>query len=387
MKVLFEGLWEDEADGWAIADRAYARALSLAGAKVTIRNIPGLWGGTPNERVLEEVKDLLEASAEYDVKVASFCTRGPMLMVPYLNDLTRQFDHRKRGGRLEIFYTMFERDRIDGGIALAFNRFDGLWLTCSANERVAQRSGVWPSKTAWLPFPFFDDDPHLTLAKRPRTKGPLTFYWIGRWEPRKAPDRLLRAFFQAVHPGEARLLMKTSVPALGHRYDCGGFEQEPARAFDQALADAWWWSRAQAEASVEIITRRLSGPEMVALHARGDVYVSASHGEGVDLPAFAAKLAGNRYVGTASGGPDDFLGENDIVLSGTSTFTHPYYEWESGAKWLDVPEADIVEAFRRAVRERASRVHDWLIEAHHARVVGRKMLEDLERRCSFQCRP
>ena len=53
---------------------------------------------------------------------------------------------------------------------------------------------------------------------------------------------------------------------------------------------------------------------MIELHGKNDVYVSASRGEGLDLPAFAAKLSGRLLAMTDSGGPRDFVNDGDILV-------------------------------------------------------------------------
>ena len=113
--------------------------------------------------------------------------------------------------------------------------------------------------------------------------------------------------------------------------------------------------------------------EMVDLHRSCDVYVSSSRGEGLDLPAFAAKLAGRRIVTTASGGPEDFLDpEVDVVVPETGLVpADPAYKWGEGADYIDYSIDALAEAMQSAHRRPRHGSRVWPgMHLHQARVVG-----------------
>jgi hypothetical protein len=125
-----------------------------------------------------------------------------------------------------------------------------------------------------------------------------------------------------------------------------------------------------------MIRERLTEKQMVGLHRWADVYVSASHGEGFDMPAFDSVLAGNRLVYTASGGPEDFASPDDFLVPWAGHEpTHAWYDWEDDAQWTKVPVeflCDTLEAAADAVRTNAPHakrdVSMWSSE-----VVGKRM--------------
>ena len=106
----------------------------------------------------------------------------------------------------QAYHCVFERQYLEPKLVEALNLLDGVWAQCSANQDVLIKHGV--ENVTLIHHPWFDDDPHLRLEPPRECR---RFYWIGRAEPRKAPDRLVRAFLRAFKPGEATLTMKLSV--------------------------------------------------------------------------------------------------------------------------------------------------------------------------------
>lgn len=387
LKVLVEGLWTDEADGWAIALRAYARALAMAGANILLKQSIGVPMRPPSEAVLEELRragveilDEMQYAPKADVHITSFCMRGPDFMLGYLDKLVRALDAAE-SSTVQVFHTMSERDRIAPSIAAYLVRFDDVWVPCRANAVAFGTSGVWTEKLFLAPMPFFEDDPFLAMAKEPRIPSPgPSYYWIGRWEPRKDPPKLLRAFCRAFRPGEARLTLKASLPFV--RYRSFPNEIEPALgallALEQVHANGW--TRENLEAGgVRVLMQRVSAEAIRDLHRTHRTYVSPSHGEGIDLPAFAAKLAGNRLVCSRSGGPNDFAGTGDVLVGmAAATVADPHYEWEPTARWADYTDVEMVEALRSTREGNPTHAHDFPIDAFRADRVGARMLRRLE---------
>lgn len=364
--VLFETLWSDPADGWAIASRANARAMKESGVDVRLLS----WAGVSpklDDATLDEVRTMLKPPPRdgWGFYIFSCTLAGAKLMM----DRPLPILLNMRAPR--TFYTTFERLNIEPELVAPLNQLDGIWVPCSQNLEVLEKAGV--KNVSWIPFPYFDDDPHLKLE--PPSREPRTFYWIGRWEPRKAPDNLLRAFLRAFKPGETRLVMKTS-PILWHgRWPSIEDVIKAELAVREVITNGWTednWND-----SIEIITGRLTKEEMVALHAAGDVYVTASRGEGTDLPALQAKLSGRRLVTTDSGGPRDFLGERDILVPPSGvTLVDPVYEWGQGALYTDYKLADLVAALQKA---RSGSPDDarghWPKDRFHCSRVGAQLQE------------
>lgn len=355
--VLFNTLFRNEGDGWAIASRAYARAMVLGG--VDVRLAQWLYDEAPlSPSVSSEVGGMLRRPAEWDLYVFSTTLSGADHVGGALRTLAAE-----RGRR--AFYCVFERRTVEPAIVDALNGLDSVWVQCRMNLDVLELAGVKNARL--IPFPFFDDDPHLSI---PPTEGATVFYNIGRFEPRKDPANLVRAFLRAFRPGEAELVLKTSP------YNYWGFYPSPERAVRFAVREVSGWTEEEAWRAIRVVTRRLSPEEMVGLHAACDVYVSASRGEGLDLPSFAAKLSGRRVVTTASGGPEDFLDPDvDIVVPATGTVpADPAYKWGEGADYVDYDVDELARAMRRAHDEKRPGTRAWPgMEAHRAENVGRAL--------------
>lgn len=320
--VLFETLWHDYSDGWSIASRAYARALAASGVAVQLRS----WMAAleePSPEVLAEVGHLLHPlPGERDFYLFS-CTLSGLERASY------SIDKLQRVSRPRAFYTMFERCQVEPVLAASLNELDGVMVPCSANLDALRAAGC--TTASYVPYPYFPDDPHLALP--PPRREPRSFLWVGRWEPRKAPHRLVEAFLLAFGPGEATLTLKVGhVPWPGY--------PEPEEAVAAALGDprvaSRWKTVRQVDEAVRLVRGRLSPAQMLALHASADVYTSASRGEGIDLPSMSAKCASRRVVTTDSGGPRDFLTETDILVPKTGEVPcEARYRWGPGATFAD----------------------------------------------------
>jgi len=287
--------------------------------------------------------------------------------------------------RFRVISTVFERLALPVGVVQALDHAAQIWTACKANADSLIASGIHPSKVRIAPVPFFNDDPLLGLRGRPRKPGPPRFYHIGKWEPRKSQDRIILAFLRAFKPVQAQLIVRSS-PL---RTPIVGYPQGPLEAVAAALEDADvkknGWTVATVKQAVEIITEPLSDAAIVQLHAFGDVYVTLSKGEGFDMPAFDAKLAGNMMIYTSSGGPQDFADEHDYSIKPSGLLPcHSFYGWEEDAKYLDFLVEDAVvamcqtarEVVAGAKRERAGeREFLYRFSAKH---VGQKMLKNLQ---------
>jgi len=329
--LLYETHWTDPADGWCRASRAYARAMRDAGLDVHLHS----WAAQRealDPTVLAEVGDMARPMTKrrWDAYVFSTTLSSAERMKMLCGQLHQYLPPR-------VLYTTFEREQVEPAIVELMNRLDGVWVPCNFNAEVLRAAGA--ERVSVFPHVFFPDDPLLALRRAPRPAGPPRFYWIGRWEPRKAPHNLVEAFCRAFRPGEALLTLKLGqLPWRGHY-------PGPEEIFADKHPE--WLEKAPF--AVRVIRGRVPWATVQQLHAEHHVYVSASRGEGWDLPSFEAKLAGNRVVTTDSGGPRDFLGEGDIVVPRTgSVHADPHYHWGYGATYADYDVDALADAMRQA---------------------------------------
>jgi glycosyltransferase involved in cell wall biosynthesis len=382
--VSFTGPWSAEADGFNEHIRRSSRALYEAGCPVHLRSPgPHVMYGAPKE-LDQKLKPMLTASiSRYSVAIhqtiLSPAAIHALVMHPQLTPEELEVFNRHK-----VIYTVFEKDYVHPDTIRAMNLVGQVWVACKLNAEVLASSGVSPEKIRVVPLPFFKDDPLLKLRNRTRKPGPVRFYHIGKWEPRKAQDKILEAFLLAFSPGQAQLCLRCS----SFKEAIKDYPSGPVEAIRRLLRDpdvqANGWTSENIGKGVEIIGEKLSNEGIVKLHEIGDVYVTLSRGEGFDMPSFDAKIAGNLVIHTPSGGPIDFCDTGDVLVPASGKIPcHPFYRWDPEARYVDFDIAAATYAFLYA-RDKARQlrlVEDHSLgplEAFKSEVVGINMLKNLE---------
>ena len=352
--VMYNAPWEAPFDGFAEHARRLGRALATTGCPVHLRSTtPHLVpGDDAHERWLfKAFGDLAHASiGRYSVQVHQVVpTEGLLYTMVRHRFLTTE--ELRAVNATRVISTVWERAPVPIHDVDGLNAVGQAWVACKANAELLATWGVSvPIRV--VPVPFYPDDPHLKLRGRTRRPGPPRFYHIGKWEPRKAQDQILRAFLRAFRPGEAELYIKTSefaptVPGYPEPTTCVRQLVE-----DEAVKARGWTLGNVMPGGVKIFQAVLSASQLVALHALGDVYVTLSRGEGFDMPAFDSKLSRNRMVYTPSGGPQDFAYEHDYRVPATGRVPcASLYGWPEGSTYLDFSVDDAVAAMQRAASD------------------------------------
>jgi hypothetical protein len=270
---------------------------------------------------------------------------------------------------------MMERDRI-GPIAVALANQVDWWLANPANAEAFVRSGVDVSRIKVVPVPFFPDDPMLALVGRQRGAGVPKYYHIGNLCTRKDQANLLLGFMRAFKPGQAELRIKTTHVDVGYP---SGVQLRTMYLADERVRNNGWVSSNVTAPHVEIIHARWSEEQMIELHRWGDVYLSIAHGEGWDMPAFAAILAGNLLIYTPSGGPQSFACESDLMVRQTGWETcNRFYNWEADARWITYDEEHYVEQLRTSADNLPAKEHHRDFTPFTAKAVGALMRSYVE---------
>jgi len=361
--VMYTGEYETLWDGTAVAVRAHTRALSQAGVPVLLRSFTGT--------VVDENG---AARPAHSVKVSSQVEReiGPLELTtaehyfPIIKHLVvRDADHLKRvvipQGAIEsdfdklvkmrqwiydstIVYTVWERDRVDPAIAKGLSRVAECWVPSHANRDMLRRSGVPEEKIFVVPHPYDPQDPILKLQRRPADTGWRKFYSIGRWEPRKGYVELIRAFLSAFSPHDQVVL---TIKYTGGKWP--GYPT-PDEVIERCSENHdGGWTRDKIRERVRLIEGRYPRAAILELHFRNNIYVSSSHGEAWNLPAFEACLAGNQVVYVPSGGVDDFVGNGHVAVTPDGDEPVPSsYGWESDARWVSFTTHQLADALRKA---------------------------------------
>jgi glycosyltransferase involved in cell wall biosynthesis len=389
--VMYQGEYETPWDGTAVAVRLHARALASTGIPVFLKSFTGSVidehggvgsvhvGGLPKE-VRREIGDLdgTTASAIYPVvkhlvvrdadhlrkvilpqgAVAKGGVEAEMTMRQHLYDST-------------VVYSVWERDRVDPGIARILSRVAENWVPCHDNRDMLIRSGVPADKVVVIPHPYDPADPILKLRQRAPDLTWRKFYSIGRWEPRKAYAELVEAFLRAFTPKD--LVMLTIKYTGGNWPGYEHPEQVLARLRADETIQARGWSIAAIADRVHLREGRFPRPEILKIHYRHNIYVCSSHGEAWCLPAFEAALAGNRIAYINAGGVRDFSPTASSEVSPTTLEAVPAsYRWESDAKWVSV-NVPILEILLKMTRAPDSHGYDREMERFELGAVGQLM--------------
>lgn len=276
-----------------------------------------------------------------------------------------------------IIYTSWERDRVSAEMAAELNKVAKLWVPCQANKDAFVMSGVDEARVDVIPYPF---NPAKCDIAAPRgsdkAPGGRRFYNIGKWEPRKNQHKMLGAFLQAFSPKDkVSLFIKTS----GFRESWTNYPNpdESVQFWLQHASVKDRWSEESFRRCVRIISEKISEEDIRLTHQKNNIYVSPSCGEAWDIPAFDAKLAGNRLMHVGFGGSEEYAEPGDEQIPYTLGPVHPGYGWEPDAKWADVRTDTMAGAFQRVQPPTVRRVPSNYVRRFGYAAVGRKMEESI----------
>lgn len=353
--VFYQGEFETPSDGTAQAVRLHARALADTGIPLLLRSFSGMvvnaqgvaepvcLTGLPPEVENEvgaltttdiavarpSIKHLVIRSAEHLRQV--IVPRGA---IPLLDDISEQIKLHNGIYANSIVYSVWERDRIDPAVAKMLARVRQCWVPSEHNAKLLRDSGVPAEHVHVVPHPYKDNDPIHACTRRPASLhcGSRRFYAIGRWEPRKGFDKLVRAFLLAFSPeDDVHLTIKYSGSGRWPQYQSP--EECLTLSFDERAVNGW--KPKDVAERIHLIDGRVTRSKIVQLHFENNIYVSSSHGEAWNLSAFDAKLAGNTLVYVPWGGVCDFAESSDIAIPCKLGPVHESYNWEHGSQWAD----------------------------------------------------
>lgn len=369
--------WSEKYDGIAEHSRRTARALADAGEPVQLINQSFVQD--VDDEVLAKVRDLVELDAGSARLRLIQGVPSETFLAKYVTHRFLNAEGLAARNSCTVFYTVTEYEGVSPVMAGLLNRARQVWTASRRSSRMLVASGVDPEKLRVVPMPFFRDDPLLALQGRERAPGPPRFLHIGKWEPRKAQHEMLGAFMLAFRPNEAQFCIKTSKFAPKFKNYPSDVGASVRHWLEDERVKKNGWSAATVQPSIRMITDQVSDEKIRMLHGWSDVYLSLAHGEGFDMPAFDAKLAGNRLVYTASGGPEDFCRADDIpaMFEGTED-ADPWYEWGPQAKWTIVRPEACVPALQEAARRVGTPTTPVDASKFSAESVGKLMRECLD---------
>lgn len=305
--------WGDTT-GYAVAAKAYVRALMAQG--VPLSWTPMLTGSGLYETY---------AGRDWpDEALASVCNRSIEYDTVLIHTVPEYYpawiERERRVGRRVLGYTVWELARLPAHWPAILNQLDGVLLPCRWNVEVFRRAGVtvplhvvphlsqFEDTDADAPDPRADAVWSARLRDAGASDDAFVFYAIGFWSNRKAMDRVLEAYLQAFDARDpVALVLKTSRNDITRwqRHWRHGFRQRhpsPADTVARRLRGL-----PNPPPCVVVADEGLSDADMLALHRRGDCFVSLARAEGWGLGLFEAARLGKPVVATGYGGQTDYL--------------------------------------------------------------------------------
>jgi glycosyltransferase involved in cell wall biosynthesis len=391
--VRYQGEWREHADGLAKAVREHTQALAMY-LPVGLEHVQAARSFLDHDLHPDVKRDvgymphLMFRSTAVAVRQFVF-TKADWIRRITLPASGRIVDPEDEDRILKstIVFTSWERDRVHDSLILELKRIGELWVPCQANWRAFVQSGLSEEQVQVVPHPYHPPTHPASQIPWPRGSESVPdgrrFYHIGKWEPRKNQHGLVGAFLRAFTPKDkVSLLIKTHGWGFWDDYPPPEESLEFWAEDEQVVENGW--TRERIKQRLRILIETLSDDEIADLHRQNNIYVSPSHGEAWDMPAFDALCAGNSMVHVGYGGTEDYahLAQDHstvVQIPYVMGSVHEAYGWERRAKWAEYELGDLIGALREA-QSPTRRIHPPKF-AQFSRVhVGRKMSERVLKR-------
>lgn len=266
--------------GYAIAGAEMCMAMLDAGIELDIMTT-GKRLESEYQALLASIKDEKDAHPEPDTVIVHTLPLD-------CHKVVERIEESLPASTTYIAYTTWEgRGEPPREIMKALMSFDRVWVPSSASRLPMPGCIIVPHAYDPAAYPPIDAPP------RDHQGQPYRFYTIGAWTARKNPEGVIRAYLRAFRRGDSVELVIHSVGA-------------PPYAVELAVLAATGNSQEQ-EAPIVFSTEELTSAGIHELHRRSDCFVSASHGEAWNMPAFDAMLYRNRIIVPDAHGSYDYL--------------------------------------------------------------------------------
>jgi GT2 family glycosyltransferase len=242
----------------------------------------------------------------------------------------------KNSGRYKIGYTMLECDGLPRDWVAQANQMDEVWTPTTWGAEVFAASGV-KRPIYVVPLGFNPDYFHPHIRSR-RASERYTFLSIFDWTERKAPEVLLRAYFDEFGPDDDVLLVLKT------------FNHDASLDVRRKIAEMANGRRA---APVAVLLNGEIWPhQMACFYTSADCFVLPTRGEGWGMPILEAMACGLPTIATDWGAQRDFFhsGVGYPLRSRGLVPAISRVSYHAGLRWAD-PDVEHLRQLMRYVYE------------------------------------
>ena len=284
-----------------------------------------------------------------------------------------------------IVHTVWETDRLPRQWPAILNGSDGVIVPTEWNRELFAASGVSAPIEV---IPHVACEPLMGDGGEPLAipDDVVVFYMISRWDERKTPALAIRAFLEAFTAADrVALVVKTGLLAEVRPPDLWG------QSSPRFMATDWQIARLLRDypspPRIHLIVEEWDDSRIAGLHARGDCYLTLTHGEGWGIGSFDACVYGNPVIATAWSGHLAYLAGSDTLvdydLVPVSHLASASYQ--TGQLWAQPRLEHAVELLRRvaadpaAARTAAAPLRESALERFRGEVVAERFVAAMTR--------
>ena len=330
MKILFIGHYR-EASGVGLAARNYLLAMDKAGLDVVARPIKL---GLAIDSIPERIKEL-------EAKSSDGCDYCIQYVLPH---------HMVYDGRYKKCIGFFVYESVTAKYhpwKKYISAMDEIW-TCSENSYCALKYELGSKVTKIVPhcFDFSKYETKAEKIKHPDIDGNFIFYNISDMCKRKNISAIIQAFHLAFTPNmPVKLMLKLSKRGVNENE----FRDTILKSIESLKKDMRIYPNVSDYSSELLITSFLPEEDINQIHATGDVYVSASHGEAWNIPAFEALCFGNPIITEEQYDYNPVIGLSCDFHESTAVGVHDTFPgiYTSNETWVQVNPTEMAKKMRK----------------------------------------
>jgi glycosyltransferase involved in cell wall biosynthesis len=277
--------------------------------------------------------------------------------------------------------SMYETDRIPSDWLSNCNswKIDKIWVPTEFNRKTFSDSGVNSTKLDVIPelvdTDHFNPAIHSALYSITQEEGPFKFLSVMKWEPRKAWDVLLRAYFDEFRGDDNSKVVL---------YFMSRLDTTAKELYDKFVEDYIKEKELEDNESLpKVILLNTMFPEtkLPSLYKSVDCLVVPSHGEGWGLPLVEAMAMSLPVIATNWSGPTAFMNADNsflVSVSGLESATTMGHQWATPDLSSLKSQMRLVFKDSNEVAKRSKQARKDIVEKFSLGAVGNIVISKLK---------